>query len=106
MIQPSFGQNLALIYLALVLFGVGYNALVAWMERKKLVEGYMSDVVAVGVALTILPFALLPGEYRAWQVALMIAGGFVASGLPMMIGSRIRHAIARHDEQQAARLAE
>ena len=106
MIQPLFGQNLALIYLALVLFGVGYNALVAWAENKKFTEGYMSDIVAVGVGMTLVPFALLPGEYRAWQIAVMIAGGFVASGLPMMIGSRIRHAKARHDEQQAARLAE
>ena len=106
MIGAQLGLYLALIYAGLILFGLGYNDLVGWAETKKYIEGYVSDAVAVGVALTILPFALLPGSYPAWQVIVFITGGFVASGLPMMIGSRVRHARARHDEQQTTRLAE
>jgi len=101
MIGNQLGANLAVIYAGLVLFGLAYNALVGWLEARKYQEGYVSDLVAVGVALTIVPFVSLSGMYPAWQIVAMIAGGFIASGTPMMLGARIRHAKARKHDQTA-----
>jgi predicted tellurium resistance membrane protein TerC len=84
-IRVNFGQ-LSGIFFGLVLLGIGYNLLTAWLERHGYMDGITSLVVALGVALTITPFAVI-----SLPVALMIAGGFVASGLPMMIGSISRY---------------
>lgn len=106
MIGTDLGHDLAVIYAFLVVFGIGYNALVGFLETRKFSEGYVSDLVAVGCALTMVPFVSLAGLYPAWEMVVFVLGGFVASGLPMMVGARVRHAKARKLEQQAARLAE
>jgi hypothetical protein len=106
MIGTQLGLNLAVIYAGLLLFGLAYNALTAWLEFKKYAEGYTSDLVVIGVAATVLPFLTLAGMYPAWQIVFYIFGGFVCSGLPMAVGSKMRHAKARENDQQAARLAE
>jgi hypothetical protein len=90
-IRAEYGLILG-IYGALVLFGFGFNALIAWFERKGYMEGMTSLMVVLGVALTIAPFALIN-----LHAVLMIAGGFVASGLPMIIGSLGRY-LKQRDE--------
>lgn len=77
---------LAVIYLALLLFGIGYNLLIAWAEKTGFIKGYTSLFVVAGVCVTVaatsvvdLPFALITG------------GAFIASGTPMIVGSMIRH---------------
>ena len=93
MIQHLFSLELVLIYLALAIMGLGYNALVAKWERKHYLEGYTALAVVLGVAITLAPFLFFP-VVPIWQVYL----AFVCTGLPMIIGSILRHVRARSDE--------
>jgi hypothetical protein len=103
--SPEFSLEIALIYLFLFVFGWGYNAVVAWAERKGYAEGYMSLIVSLGVAVTIIPLVIID-----WQFSFLMLGAFMCSGMPMILGSIYRHVTARRQEQelerQAARMAE
>lgn len=94
-IKPDFGLYLA-VFLGLLLFGIGYNAFVSWAERKGYTEGYMSLIVAFGVAMTLFGVAIL-----SIQAALVTLLGFIASGLPMTIGSIWRYIQAREQSKLA-----
>ncbi len=97
MIKPDFSLILA-VYMLLVLFGVLYNFLIAHFERKGYLEGYVSLAVAGGAAFTLAMTALVD-----WRAALLATGAFVASGLPMILGSIWRHIQAREQEQKDVR---
>jgi hypothetical protein len=87
--EVTFRVDLGLVsglYLVLVLFGIGYNSLTSWMEKHGYMEGYTSLMVALGVLITLAPLAII-----SWQGVLLVLGGFVASGLPMIIGSITRY---------------
>ena len=88
------------VFLGLLLFGIGYNALVAWLERRGYTEGYLSLIVSFGVAMTLVGVAVL-----SIQAALLALGAFVATGAPMIVGSIIRYLRAR-DEMKRSILAE
>jgi len=94
-IGADFGVILA-VFLTLVLFGIGYNALVAWLERKGYTEGYLSLIVAFGVFVTLCGIAIL-----SIHAALITMGAFIASGTPMIIGSIIRYIKAREVAKRA-----
>ena len=96
-IKPDFSLYLALT-LILILFGIGYNALVSWMERAKVLEGFTSLAVALGVLVTVGVTAFVN-----WQFALVTLAAFVASGLPMIAGSIIRYVKARKQSQEDIR---
>jgi hypothetical protein len=83
------------IYISLVLFGVGFNALTAWMEKKGYMEGFTSLIVAIGVLITLLPFLIFNLSARA------VLGGFICSGIPMIIGSISRYLKNRERAQRA-----
>jgi hypothetical protein len=74
------------IYLALLLFGIGYNYLTTWAEKTGFIKGYTSLFVVGGVAVTVAATALLSLSF-----ALITAGAFIASGIPMILGSMVRH---------------
>lgn len=88
-IRADFGLYLGIAIYEL-LMGIAYNLFTAWLERKGYMEGFVSLVVAFGVALTVIPWILfnLPSY--------TVIGGFICSGLPMIIGS-----ISRHLQQRA-----
>lgn len=94
-IGADFGTILA-VFLALVLFGIGYNSLVAWLERKGYTEGYLSLIVAFGVAVTLAGVAIL-----SIQAALITLGAFIASGTPMIIGSIVRYLRKREEMKRS-----
>jgi len=98
-IQIDFSLVLALIYLLLHVFGWGYDRGVAWAEREGYAEGYMGYIVAFGTAITLLPFAFMGQPVSIWWVY----GAFVASGMPMILGSTWRHIQARKREQDGQR---
>jgi hypothetical protein len=77
---------LAAIYLALLLFGVGYNWLTAQAEKTGFIRGYTSLFVVGGVVVTLAATAVISLAF-----ALVTAGAFVVSGTPMILGSMIRH---------------
>jgi len=89
--RATFGQVFPLLAWLLV-FGVVYNSLVAWLECKGYTEGFLSLIVALGVFGTLMGIASL-----SWQVALVALAGFVATGTPMIVGS-----IARYIRQREA----
>ena len=74
------------IFLGLVVLGIGYNALTALFERKGYMEGFTSLMVAGGVVMTLLPLLLISPVF-----VLIVAGAFLASGTPMIIGSVSRY---------------
>jgi hypothetical protein len=90
-IRLDLGIVLA-VFLGLVLFGIGYNALVAWLERRSYTEGYLSLIVALGVFVTLCGVAIL-----SIQAALLSLGAFIATGTPMILGSIARYLKAREN---------
>ena len=86
------------LYASLVIFGVAYNALYAWLERRGYDEGYLAAIVALGVAGVIAALALLD-----WRWALLTFGAFACAGAPMAIGSWHRHVKRRRAAQAALR---
>lgn len=86
------------VYAVLLLFGVGYNLLIAWMERKRYLHGFTAFAVVAGVLVTLAGVALVN-----WQAALLVLGAFCASGAPMVIGSIIRYVKEREAVIQALR---
>ena len=88
------------IFIALGLFGVAYNRLIAWMEREGHTTGYLAFLVAFGVAVTGVGWGLIT---RRWGDVLLLCGCFVASGTPMIIGSMARYMRARARDRAAER---
>lgn len=93
------------MYCLLVAFGIAYNYLVQWIERKG-IDGYEWAEVSGGVGLTLLLCLPLVG----WQVVAWVLLAFVCSGAPMIIGAlwrrelRVKRALERaksHAEQAA-----
>jgi len=89
---------LAALYLGLLLFGIGFNALTAWAERNGYIKGYTSLFVALGVGLTVAATAVINLAF-----ALVTAVAFIASGLPMIVGSLLRHMQEREAELERLR---
>lgn len=75
----------------LVMFGLFYNGL---MDRLRDRSGYTSIFVSGGVIVTLAGVAIIN-----WQAALLTLCAFACSGLPMIIGSMLRHM----QEQEQAR---
>lgn len=96
--QTETSLKLAVILAMLHLLGWGYNAVIAWAEGKKYLEGHTAYAVALGVAFSLAPFVWFESVKLWW-----IYAGFVASGTPMMIGSWWRHVTARELDQKALR---
>lgn len=84
MIGQTFGHLSVL--LGLFLFGLVYNAFVAWIERHKAGEAITSLLVAFGALITIGGIHLLE---LVWDLpaAVLALLAFAASGTPMIIGS-------------------
>ena len=99
-IKPEFSLILV-VYLALFLFGIGYNWLITWMESRNYLEGYTAFAVVFGVGVTVALTAIVN-----WQYALITTGAFLASGLPMIFGSIWRYVRTREKDQNDARQTE
>lgn len=98
-IRLDYG-TIAAVFLGLLLFGIAYNSLVAWLERRRYTEGYLSLIVALGVFVTLCGAAVL-----SIQAALLSLGAFFATGTPMIMGSIVRY-IHRREEMKQAIIAE
>lgn len=70
-----------------LLFGIGYNWLIAFLEKRGGLESYTSYLVALGVLITLALVMPLIG-FDNFLVALVF---FVLTGLPMIIGSSWRY---------------
>lgn len=82
----------------LFVVSVGFNWLVDYSERRGWEEGYVSFLVVIGVAYTVTGAAI--GGLISWQDYQYLILAFVASGLPMIVGSVWRHVKVRELERQ------
>lgn len=92
--------EIALVLLAEFLFGVGYNVLVAWSTRNRLM--HVSVAVAIGVAGTlVIPTAVwFDNELQFGRAMVLMVLCFTASGLPMIVGSTRRTAEAKDNKKR------
>ena len=92
-------QEVIIVLLIELLYGFGYNALVAWAHEHKLV--HVSVSVAIGVAGTLLiPAAIwFNREMNFWHAGLLLLACFTASGAPMIVGS-MRRTVSRKDDKK------
>ena len=97
LIQDEFGFDIGLIVVSglfLLCFGIGFNWLVSWLHRRGWDDGYTWLLVVMGTAVTLV----VAGFTVGWPVALIVAGYFGCSGLPMAVGDILRHVQARSRE--------
>jgi 4-hydroxybenzoate polyprenyltransferase len=87
--------GLAIAFIALLVFGIAYNAMVERFQKHT--QHYTAEFVVFGVLITIL----VSGFFIGWNNAGTVLVLFIASGLPMMIGSWIR---AARDEEAAKKI--
>lgn len=79
-----------LVLLVELLFGIGFNQLVAWAHRHNLWHVSVSVIFGVAGTLIIPSVALLSVCMPFWQASLIFGVCFVASGIPMIFGSTKR----------------
>lgn len=89
-----------IIGIGLLLFGIGYNYLVEWLEQHGFEEGYTAILVVGGVLVTLLASIPLVGV----ETFLTVLAYFAVSGLPMVLGSWQRYCKRRNQEREQARL--
>ena len=80
-------------------FGAFYNWLVDIAEHKGYSEGYVSFLVVFGVLVTLL----LAMPFIGLEAALVVGCFFIATGLPMILGSVWRHVKSRERGQEHGR---
>lgn len=74
--------------IAMIVFGLVYNAMVASLERRDgNLWGYTSLFVALGTFITLLSTWYFIGT----QNFLIVIGAFFCTGLPMIFGSALRY---------------
>lgn len=100
-IQPGI---IGAVLSAAFIYGLAYNAFVAWLNRTGRGEGYTSILVVAGTLVTLAFASILIGLLHTLLVLLV----FVATGLPMVLGDLYRYTEARRKarEQLAATLRE
>jgi hypothetical protein len=92
----EYDRKLALILISLHLFSWGHDALVGWMERKGHMNGFTSLFVVLGVAYTVGAMGIIIG----WDNVQLLALAFIASGIPMIVGSISRYIQERKAEEE------
>lgn len=83
--------ELGIAFIILLIFGIGYNILVERFQKRS--QRYTAELVAGGVIVTVTT----SGFFIGWNAAGVVLLLFVASGLPMIIGSWLRS--VRDDEE-------
>lgn len=93
----DFGATTYLITsLALVVFGILYDQLVSWLERKGWSRGGTSLLVVCGTLVTLAAASVVIGI----DDVLLMLGLFAASGTPMIVGSLVRYILARAENER------
>lgn len=86
------------VVVLMIIFGIGYNKLVGWVERKRYMEGFTAIWVVGGVAMTLFGMLLVDPVAAVLMTIL-----FVASGTPMIAGSILRYVQRREADQRSMR---
>lgn len=91
------GMTVGMVLVALGICGFGYDRLTAYLERTGMDRGYTAILVVGGVLFTLLGSIFTIGLSNV----LLVLASFAASGLPMVVGSMLRHAQARRATELA-----
>lgn len=93
-------MEIATVALVELLYGIGYNGLVAILFKHRLL--HVSVSVVIGVLGTLLIPALIwfDRSMPFWQSGLLLLVCFSASGTPMVIGSMRRTVVAKDDKKR------
>lgn len=73
-----------IVLLIELLFGIGYNVLVAWAHEHKLMHVSLSVVIGVTGTLLIPAGFWFDHEMQFWQAGILLTSCFAASGVPKM----------------------
>jgi hypothetical protein len=92
-------EKTVIVMLSLLIFGIGYNRLMTWLEKTGRARGYRAFLAASGALVTLGGAGFLIG----WLQALLVLACFTASGLPLIVGSTWRYMEERYRDEQAAR---
>jgi hypothetical protein len=94
--ESKMETRLLYVIAGLFLFGLTYNAFVAWLERQGHDRGYTAFLVVGGTLVT------LGGLWAVTDLdtAILAIICFAASGLPMILGSVWRHMVERASEEE------
>lgn len=87
--------GLGIAFIILLIFGISYNSIVERFQKRS--QRYTAELVAGGVIVTVTTSGFFIGWTNAGVVLLL----FVASGLPMIIGSWLRGV---RDDEEAKRI--
>jgi hypothetical protein len=82
----------------LLVFGVLYNRLIEYLERRHYLEGFVSISVVAGVGVTLLGMFFIDPTTAVVMLLL-----FICSGAPMIWGSIMRYVKAREAHQKSLR---
>lgn len=99
-------EKMVILCLVLLVFGIGYNALISYAERQGYLSGFTWTAVVLGVAVTVAGVMAVfwSIELPGWQYGLVSLGAFASSGTPMAVGAMVRYVSARHADQVAMRV--
>lgn len=90
-----FGKEFAMAFFGLLLFGILYNLLVEYFQKRT--QRYTAELVVIGVLVTLG----VAGFEIGWINALKVLALFAASGSPMILGSWLRTA---KDEEHSRKI--
>jgi len=96
-------MEIATVALLELLYGIGYNALVAFLFRHRLMHVSLSVVIGVLGTLLIPALAWFDNLMPFWESGLLLLVCFSASGAPMVIGS-MRRTVAAKDDKKRRRI--
>lgn len=91
--------EIALVLLVELLFGIGYNALVALAFRHRLLHVSISVVIGVLGTLLFPALAWFDLSMPFWRSGLLLLACFAASGTPMVLGS-MRRTMQKDDKKR------
>ena len=99
-------EKIAILCLELFVFGMAYNVIVGWADRRGYLAGFTWAAVVLGVAGTGggVVAAFWATELAGWQFGWIALCAFASSGAPMAMGAMVRYVSARHDDQVAMRV--
>lgn len=96
--MPTFPPvfPLLLCLTVLFLFGIGFNALVAWVNYRRAWPVSFSVVIGVSVTVIVPTLFFWKHELAFWQSSVLYFLCFVASGSPMIFGNVQRQTAKSH----------
>lgn len=91
--------EILLVLLAELLFGLGYNTLVAYWTKHNLMHVSFAVVIGVVVTLLLPAASWFDREMPFWLSGILLMLCFTASGLPMIVGS-MRRTVREKDNKK------